>query len=158
MVTDIGRYFVPTINQDRFYGGTDYRYVGIDYRKPNIEAKLLSDYVNPYYDDERLQVGASAVWLGDLQAVLRVHPILLLQAFLLAALGAWFARGLVRATIGLLGGVGFAVIVIAAATSTYNARYVIPVDGPVIAAGAMGLWVLLSRSRTAEPGTDGPHG
>lgn len=145
VVSDIGRYFVPTINQDRPYGGTDYRYLSIDHREPPIEQDITERVFNPYYLDDDLEIGSGAVWLGDLQAVLRVHPILLLQALVLAGVGAWFARGSVRAAIVLLAGSGLLTILIAAAISTYNARYVIPVDGPVIAAGLLGLWVLVAR-------------
>jgi ABC-type iron transport system FetAB permease component len=49
-------------------------------------------------------------------------------------------------------------LLIASATVSYNARYVIPVEGPLIASGAVGLWLIVDRLRERRdaPGTPAP--
>ena len=76
-----------------------------------------------------------------------MHPILTLQALLLAGIGAWFASGRVRAAIVLLAGVSLLLLVIPSAIGTYNVRYAVPIAGPLIGAGMLGAWVCLERLR-----------
>jgi ABC-type iron transport system FetAB permease component len=71
----------------------------------------------------------------------------MLQAFALAGFGIWLARGRVRAGLVLLLGGPLVALLIASATVSYNARYVIPLEGPLIASGAVGLWVIVDRLR-----------
>jgi hypothetical protein len=89
--------------------------------------------------------------LSDLQQVLRLHPILMFQAAVLAVLGIWLAAGRVRAALVLLLGVSLVLLVVPSAVATYNARYAIPIGGPLAAAGAIGLWVCLARLVGSRP-------
>jgi hypothetical protein len=75
----------------------------------------------------------------------------MLQAIILTALGIALARGRVRAALILLLGSSVVLLVFAAALTTYNARYTIPVGGPLIAAGAIGLWLCIERLRRRPP-------
>jgi len=74
----------------------------------------------------------------------------------LAAFGIWFAAGRVRAGIALLLGAGLLLLVISAAVVGYNARYAIPAGGPLVASGAIGLWVILQRLFERRAAASGP--
>jgi len=71
----------------------------------------------------------------------------MLQALVLAGIGLWLSRGRVRAGLALLLGGPVVALLVASATVGYNARYVVPLEGPLIAAGAIGLWVILDQVR-----------
>jgi hypothetical protein len=120
----------------------------------NVADTAVYISMDAVYDDEQLSLDEDLLnTLTDLQHVLRLHPILMLQAFLLAGIGAWLASGRVRAAIILLAGASLLLILIPSAIGTYNARYAIPIGGPLVAAGALGLWVCIQRLRgePAEP-------
>jgi hypothetical protein len=66
----------------------------------------------------------------------------MLQCVLLGALGLWLSSGRVRAGLALLLGVSLLLLVIPSVTATYNARYAIPIGGPMLGAGALGAWIV----------------
>jgi hypothetical protein len=153
---DTLRYFFPEINNEQLLGGTDYEYLDIHRRDRPIE-RDVQRWLDYYYDPEPPSIDQDALdTLTEVQQVLRVQPILMLQAVILGALGIAFARGRVRAALVLLLGSSLVLLVFAAAITTYNARYTIPIGGPLIAAGAIGLWVCLSRFGGRRPGDAEP--
>jgi hypothetical protein len=139
---DTARYFVPGWHSRVELG--NYPFYEIRRRDPG-EQEIL-EVVNRYYEDEQLHIDEDAVIvLTDLQQLLRVHPILLLQATLFGILAIACAGGRVRAGLILFLGVGFLMIVVPSATVTWLVRYVIPANGVFLAAGAVGLWVVGTR-------------
>jgi len=154
VIRDTTRYFAPDIDFDIPTGGTPYSWMSFDRRDSN-EADIEQN-VTLYYPGEAQNVDDSlAATLADLQALLRVHPALLLLSAILGGFGIWFSRGRVRAGLVLLLGTAMLLIVIPSATASFNARYAIPADGPFVAAGAIGLWAvvrrLLERHHAATP-------
>jgi hypothetical protein len=72
---------------------------------------------------------------------------------LIAALGgAIFARGRQRAVLLLLLGAALLLLLVPSATASWNARYAVPAGGPLIAAGALGAWLLARRFAARRPG------
>jgi 4-amino-4-deoxy-L-arabinose transferase-like glycosyltransferase len=158
---DTMRYFAQDIDIDVPTGGTPYYWMAIGRRDEN-EADIQSK-VDSYYTPETLSVDRSlAATLTDAQALLRVQPALLLIATILGAAGIWLSRGRVRASLALLLGAGLLLLIIPSATASWNARYAVPADGPLVAAGAVGVWVifryLLDRRQPDQsyPGTTTP--
>jgi hypothetical protein len=158
---DFLRFLFPAINDFRPYAVADYEVLDIQRRDPPIEEDIRTNHLNPYYDFEApVEVGGAAKALADLQEVVRLHPLLLFEALLLALFGVWRARGPLRWGIVLLAGAAVLVLAVSAA-SNYNARYAIPVGGPLLAAGALGLWVAIERFRSrvapSAPETERPR-
>jgi hypothetical protein len=153
------RFFFPQDPPERDYDGAGYDEISLDRRLPATEEQLRVDFFNPYYDDEGpVSVNRPARWLADLQDYIRVHPFLLFASAVLAAAGLGTAAGRTRLAILLFGGTAIVVLAVSA-SNTYNARYALPIDGPLAAAGALGLWAsmqaLQRRSRSArEPRTE----
>jgi hypothetical protein len=142
---DFARYFVPGINDEQSYI-VDYPYLDIDRRDRPVEADIESA-TRSYYPGTDTHIGSGLTVLTNLQQLLRVHPVLMLQALILGALGIWLSRGRVRAALALLLGAALLGLAIPSATVSYNARYAVPFAGPLLAAGAVGLWLLLTRLR-----------
>ena len=140
---DFARYFVPGINDEQSYI-VDYPYLDIDRRDRPVEADI-EQATRSYYPGTTTDIGSGLTVLTNLQQLLRVHPVLMLQALILGALGIWLGRGRVRAALALLLGAAVLGLAIPSATVSYNARYAVPLAGPLIAAGAIGLWLLLAR-------------
>jgi 4-amino-4-deoxy-L-arabinose transferase-like glycosyltransferase len=142
---DWARYFLPGLNDEQSYV-VNYEYLDIDRRERGVERDVEASTQN-YYPGETHADEDGLTVLTDLQQVFRVHPLLMLQAVALAGFGIWLARGRVRAGLVLLLGGPLVALLIASATVSYNARYVIPLEGPLIASGAVGLWVIVDRLR-----------
>jgi hypothetical protein len=154
---DTAEFFAPGFHDERPFAGSRYEWYDVQRRDPAVESQVESSLA-AYYPGETLTVRGGVSRLSDLQQVLRVHPILMLQAMILAAFGIWFARGRVRAGLVLLLGAGLLLLVVSAAVVGYNARYAIPAGGPLTAAGAVGLWVIVRRMlerRDASPARSG---
>jgi Dolichyl-phosphate-mannose-protein mannosyltransferase len=140
---DFARYFVPG-GDDRAFAGTTYDHLEIGRRDPELE-RVVYETIQSYWADEPLTITGDADLLSDLQAVLRVHPLLMLVATLLGAIGVVLARGRLRAGLLLLLGTALLLLAVPTAVSVYSARYSIPAAGPLIAAGAIGLWLVWER-------------
>jgi len=156
---DTLRYFFPDINDEQYLGGTPYEYLDIHRRDRDLERDIQARLA-VYYEPESLDVNESLLdTLTDFQQALRVHPILMLQALILGALGIWLGSGRVRAALVLLLGTSLILLVFPAAIGTYNVRYTIPIGGPLIGAGVIGLWVCIERlrGRQADAGAVEPH-
>lgn len=152
VLTDTMRHFGPTLNVERPYAGTPYEWMSIG-RRDDAE-EFIGDAIATYYPGESLQFHSGARTIDNFQAFLRVHPILMLQCVILAGLGIWLSSGRVRAGLILLLGASLLLLVIPAVTATYNARYAVPIGGPIMAAGALGAWVVFRRlvERSARGG------
>jgi hypothetical protein len=95
--------------------------------------------INSYYADEQVGIGDGLGTLEELQRILRVHPHLLFAGVILGLLGLGLGRGPVRAALALLIGVGLLLVIIPSVTAVYTFRYALPANGPLLAAGAIGL-------------------
>jgi hypothetical protein len=142
---DWARYFVPGLNDEQIHI-VNYDFLDIDRRERRVERDVEAQ-TQVYYPGETQTVGGGLTVLTDLQQLLRVHPLLMLEAVALAGIGIWLARGRVRAGLVLLLGGPLVALAIASATVSYNARYVIPLEGLLIASGAVGLWLIVDRLR-----------
>ena len=143
VLSDTTRHFIPYYDGGRPFFGTPYEFFGIDHVDGNEPA--VQQKIDSYYSSGPLVVRALATTLGDLQNVLRVPQILMLQALVLAGFGIAYSRGRERAALALLVGAGLLLLLIGSVTATYNARYAMPAGGIFVAAGAIGLSVLLRR-------------
>jgi hypothetical protein len=139
---DFSRYFVP-VSVPGFYG-VGYEVVDVDRRAPGLEGDIHAA-IDSYYTGEASAIGGGIAQLGDLQNVLSVRATLLLVALLLALAGLLFTRGPVRATLVLLLGASMLAMLVPVATAIWSARYAIPVTGPLVGAGAIGLWAISAR-------------
>ncbi len=74
-----------------------------------------------------------------------MHPLLLLLASVLSVIGLFVARAGARAGISLLFATSFAMLVFSVASTLYAARYAIPAQGLLVAAGALGAWQIVTR-------------
>lgn len=146
VINDTMRYFAPGWNDEKPYGGPAYDLMDVNRRAPDSEA-YTSKHLSHWYDPVTLRVRGGVEALSDVQQIFRVQPLLLLQALLLGFAGLALTRGPLRATLVLLLGLSLLTMVIPAATALYSARYAIPVDGPLIAAGCLGLWLIVARAR-----------
>jgi 4-amino-4-deoxy-L-arabinose transferase-like glycosyltransferase len=140
---DFARYFVPGLNDEQPYI-VDYPYLDLDRRDRPVEGDV-EEITAGYYPGTDVHIGDGLTVLTDLQQFLRVPPFLMLQALILGAVGIWLARSRTRAAIVLLLGAAVLGLAIPSATVSYNARYATPLTGPLLAAGAIGLWVILVR-------------
>jgi 4-amino-4-deoxy-L-arabinose transferase-like glycosyltransferase len=154
---DFLRFYAPDMADERPFSGPKPDYNDIGRRDPPIEQDLMSR-LNGYYAPEELTIREGAVEvLTNVQQFFRVHPVLLLQATLLGALGLWLAADRrTRAGVALLLGAGLLLLAIPAVVGTYNSRYALPAGGPLIAAGAIGLWLLIERLRGRSIAGGGP--
>jgi hypothetical protein len=144
VVRDGSRYFVPGLSDDRAFDGEGYEYLDLTTRNlsdERVQLVLLHDL----YSDEQLEIRSSVDTLADVQHLVRVHPPLMLLALVAAIFGAALSRGSVRAGLVLLLGAGVLLLVIPSATLIYTSRYAVPATGPLIAAGAIGAWVVTQR-------------
>ena len=155
VATDVARYFIPDYKTYAF-GGPGYDTLDIDRRDPVLEREVYG-WVSAYYDGNFHEIDRGVSVLSEIQDWVRVQPLLMLAAIALGVAGIVLARGRVRAALVLLCGTVLLLLLIPSATANYNVRYGIPVGGPVMLAGALGLWVILGRisqwrGRTPEPG------
>lgn len=142
---DLIRYFDPTFEPQDF-SGVGLELLDVNRRAPGTELPLAA-ILNGYYDDDTYEIDGGVETLADLQDVLRVHPKLLLICLLLGGGGLLFARGRLRWGVVLLLASALAMMVIAPATAIWSARYAVPASGPIVAAAAIGAWLLAGRAR-----------
>ncbi len=141
-----GTPMVPDWFEERPSSGPGYDLIDVDTRAPEFEQQVLTS-IRTRYNTGDHSVAESISTLGGVQAVVRVHPLLLLFATLLSAIGLFVARGATRAGISLLFGTGFAMLLFSVATTIYAARYAIPAQGLLVGAGALSAWQIVSRVR-----------
>jgi Dolichyl-phosphate-mannose-protein mannosyltransferase len=159
VVEDTARYLIPNYHVYPF-GGPGYDSLDIGRRLPEIEADV-SFWISDYYPGAQLDVDGGVSTVSELQDWLRVHPLLMLVAVAAGIGGIAVSRGRARAGLVLLLGAGLLLLVVPSATASYSARYAIPAEAPLVAAGAIGAWALLRRYRAgnarapeaAEPAT-----
>jgi hypothetical protein len=148
---DLIRYFYPAF-QPQDFSGVGLEVLDVNRRAPGTEESLAAA-LNSYYADDRYEIDSDTETLADLQDVLRVHPKLLLVCVLLGGAGLVLGRGRLRWGLVLLLGTSLGMMVIAPATAIWSARYAVPVSGPIVAAGAIGAWLVVERVR-ARVGRD----
>lgn len=144
---DFGRYFVPGFNDDRVLSGTGYGHMDVAYLPPEVSDIQMG--IGAYYSNRDLDVDGIVYTLADLQSVLRVHPLIMLAAAALGCFALPFAGGRIRAGLVLFLLTAVLLLMFPAAVAGYAARYSVPVGGPLLAAGAIGAWVLAGRLRAA---------
>jgi hypothetical protein len=146
---DFARYFVDV--EAPAYSGAGYDLVEVDRRAPGFEEEIHAA-INSYYADEPLAIRGGVEDLAAIQDVLRVRRAGLLAALVLALAGLALARGALRAGLVLLMGTALLSMLVPVATAIYSARYAIPVTGPLVAAAAIGFWLILNRARAVWAG------
>jgi hypothetical protein len=150
VASDSLRYVDPAWGVIRPYDGPGYEVIDIDRRAGPAEANN-NRLMNLYYAPDTPHIRAGTRTLGDLQGLLRMQPLLILLALVLAGLGlVRGGRGAPRAAIALLLGGALLVMLIPPATAIWTARYAVPAAGWLAAAGALGAWALMARRREAQ--------
>jgi hypothetical protein len=149
---DTMRYFVPSLAVNP-YDGVGYDSLDIDRSSPVIDQDV-SSRINDYYADEPVAIEGGVGTLGAVQDWLRVQAVLMGTALIAGTIGVALGNRRQRWGLVLLLGASVALLLVPSATASYNARYAIPMGGPLIAAGALGVWLLIRR--LARPDAD--HG
>jgi hypothetical protein len=140
---DTMRYFLPRWSVRPLSPGYDF--IDIQLRDPGVE-RDVHYWIFGYYPDEPPASRSDAVGtLSEIQDWLRAQPPLLALAAILGLVGGWIAGGRVRAGLALLVGAGLLLLVVPSAILEYNVRFVVPASAPLVAAGGIGLWVILGR-------------
>jgi hypothetical protein len=142
---DVVRYFHPGF-QPQDFSGVGLEVLDVNRRAPGVEESLAAA-MNGYYDDDVYEIDSDVETLADVQDIVRVHPKLLLVSVLLGGIGIALARGRLRWGLVLLLGTALGAMVIAPATAIWSARYAVPASGPILAAAAIGAWLLAGRLR-----------
>jgi len=154
VLKDSLRYFLPGYNDERAASGTTYEHLAIDNRDPAFEDDAY-EVVRSYWSDDPLSVGDATETLGSLQEVLRVSPLVMLGALLAAGLGLPVGTSRSRRVQLLLLAAALALLVVPTATAAYAARYSLPAAGPLVGAGAIGVWQIAAwirrRRESSEP-------
>jgi hypothetical protein len=140
---DFVRYFFPSF-QPQPYSGVGYELMDLDRRAGDIEI-FVSDALNAYYAEDGYRIRGGVTTLADIQAVVRVHPWMLLASFVIAVVGLFCATGRVRWGIVLFGGIGLAMLLVPIVTAIWSSRYAVPAQGFIVAAGALGAWATIER-------------
>ncbi len=99
-----------------------------------------------YYPGDVYRRGDTGV-LEAYEERTRVQGFWMLVALLLAGAAPWVAPQRARRLAALMSATAFALLVYPIATHAYDARFVIPALGPLLAATALGGWGLLSLRR-----------
>jgi hypothetical protein len=142
---DFIRYFDPGF-KPKDYSGVGYDVLDVARRADGIEGAVAAA-LNAYYADDRYTIDPEVATLSDLQQVIRVHPKLLLASLLLGIAGLLVSDRRQRWTLALLLGTSLVLLLVPPATVIWTSRYAVPVNGFVVAAGVIGLWLVVSRVR-----------
>jgi hypothetical protein len=127
------------------FGVHEWDYTATRMQWTPADTRAIMPWINDYYQDEQYTIGGSIGTLEDVQRILRVHPLILFLSLLAGIAGTVLGRGRVRAALVLFLMVGFLLVLIPPASAVYNFRYALPANGPLVAAGAIGVWVILGR-------------
>lgn len=152
VLSDFVRFFAPEVGEPRPEDGVVPRYMSFG------SANGVNQAWTPHEMAEKVDEAYSGVgsgeagrfvrtMLGSYQAIFRVDGIILLALILLNAVGAICTRGPRRAAAALFFFVGAYLILVAPATSSYDARYAIPPADFFAAGAAFGLLALAGWAR-----------
>ncbi|MFL5825733.1 MAG: hypothetical protein ACJ76V_04355 [Thermoleophilaceae bacterium] len=157
VVADMWRYFVPHSGPWRRGDfGTGFSLLDVTRRAPLQEQQSERELSKIYGEPVRIHRAAGLAELQDYQDVARFHGPLLLACLLLGVAGAVVTAGAVRWALVLLTASSFLLMLVPAATMVYHARYAVPSNGPLAAAGAIGLIALVQKALAWR--TRLPHG
>jgi hypothetical protein len=145
---DTGRYFVPNLSANAF-SGVGYDSLDIERRAPIIEQDV-SGRIDDYYADESVAIEGGVGALGAVQDWLRVQPVLMAIALVSGVIGVVLGNRRQRCGLALLLGTSLLLLLVPSAVASYNARYAIAVGGPLVAAGALGAWLLIGARGTVR--------
>lgn len=158
VLSDLVRFFAPEVGEPRPEDGVVPRYMSFGSNVGVNQAwtpKEMAEIVDEGYSGVGSGTASHTVRtiLGSYQSVFRVDGIILLALILLNVLGVIWARGKERAGAVLFFLVGAYLLIIAPATSSYDARYAIPPADFFAAGAAFGLVVLFGwfRRRADRP-------
>jgi hypothetical protein len=140
---DFIRYFEPTF-QPQDYSGVGYEVIDAARRADGVE-DVVAESLNAYYADDTYRIETGVDPLSEVQDIARVHPKLILVCLIVAAAGLVAARGRVRAGLALVLGIALLLLIAPVATAIWSARYAIPADGFIVAAGVLGAWSVAER-------------
>jgi hypothetical protein len=155
VLDDFMRYFIPNYPTRPSGSGEGYWLLDVDLCAPILE-EWVDDSISTYYGNESLEIHDSINVLGDLQRTLRISHIPLLIAVVLGGVGVGLGRSRTRASLCLLLGAGLLLLALPSATLLYYARFAVPANGPLIAAGAIGLWLIADRWLTRRRDVPAP--
>ena len=100
-----------------------------------------------YYPGDAYHRGDIAL-LEDYERATRIDGAVMIVVLLLALAAPWAAPVRARRVAALMSATAFALLVYPIATHAYDARFVVPALGPLVAAAALGGWGLISLRRT----------
>jgi hypothetical protein len=149
VVRDLARYVDPAVSAPRPRSGSlpEQARFGAEGRPT---AEEIAGYTDRRYDGVSVDNNPGDAVLGSYQRVVHLGGLALLAALVLALLGAIAARGPLRWAILLFGLTAALLYVIPVVTWTYDARYGIPGQPFLIAAGACGALALATRATRRE--------
>jgi len=144
VVKDTLRDVDSSLGRDRIVSGNTTHEFAFGYRNADTEALLIRHYTPAYTGVAPVHASGQGL-LDDYQRLARLRALekLLLIAF--ALVGFWAARGTVRQAIALLGLSALAIMVLPAATLSYDIRFSLPPMLPITAAAVIGGWALWRR-------------
>lgn len=105
---------------------------------------LNHQVVDQLYGTVDVRVHRRVYWVGRIQEIVRVHGVIVLLAVILAFAAFPFA-GRDRLAVLLLSGTAITSMVLAVVAQQYNWRYAVPTTPLLLAGGAVGLRVLVTR-------------
>ena len=143
--TDLVRYVEPSFGRSRLGDDAGPQALAFAAGTPVLDPQTAAE-VTAYYGPVETPTGAPARGLHDYQRVVRVSGVMLLALLILACAGATVAPRRTRVGILLVLAVALELLVVPVLTGS-SWRYALPAEGPLAAAGALGLWALAVRLR-----------
>jgi hypothetical protein len=144
---DMLRYFSPTTGYDRPYAGAGPDELDLARRTPPVEKLTVEVAEAVGFDAQPVEIGSGVYALQDLQHSLRLQGLGLVAVVILAMAGIVFGTGMRRRVSILLAGAAFVQAFVPVATISWGFRYGLPPSGQLAAAAAIGIHLLLERSR-----------
>ncbi len=148
--TDLMHYLAPNFGSHRV--GESVGPSGIAFRltRPEIDPQTRQE-VTAYYGVPRAPSATAAGRLADYQGVIRLSGPVVLALLILALAGITAAGGRIRWFMILLLAVSLELTVAPALTFS-EWRYVVPAEGPIAAAAALGVWCLAQTGAVRHRG------